>query len=199
MISKALSLLRDQLNFYIESLAETNPNNFIPPVILGNIGQADAGNLSDSLDEMIVLTLVKIEEETTLKNGRHFVDRGNGVEYRNRPINLNLYILFSANYQSYEAALSRLSKVIAFFQGKRAFSYLNSPGAASPEPEFENLKMVLDLHSLSFQETSFLWGSLGGKQMPSVMYKVRLVSIERDQLQESGPYIEQVDISETLL
>ena len=119
MISKALGLLRDQLNLYIESLAETNPNNFIPPVVLGNIGQADSANASGSLEEMIVLTLVKIEEETTLKNGRHHIDQGNGVEYRNRPVNLNLYVLFSANYQSYEVALSQLSRVIAFFQGNR--------------------------------------------------------------------------------
>jgi hypothetical protein len=38
-----------------------------------------------------------------------------------------------------------------------------------------------------------LWGSLGGRQIPFVMYKVRLVSIAERSVRREVPLIEEID------
>ena len=63
------------------------------------VESSDANVQRDVVDHLII-SLVNIEEESTMKNGVHF--RRNPVtgnaDYENPPVNLNLYLLFSANF-----------------------------------------------------------------------------------------------------
>ncbi|MCW3111255.1 MAG: hypothetical protein JWQ09_5761, partial [Segetibacter sp.] len=107
MIYKALLLVLRQLNQYISSLSEANDTG--DEVVLGNISLVESSNASNTnISRRIVLSLVNIEEENAMKNGQYLKKDALNIQYLNPSVNLNLYILFSANYEDYENALKRL-------------------------------------------------------------------------------------------
>lgn len=194
MINDALNLIVRELNQYI------SPGENDSTVVLGNIGfiegsGSNTADLSNDTDlAKMVLSLVNVEEEKTLKNGPHDFMRNGQIHYKNRPVVLNLYLLFSANFPVYDTSLKRLSQVIAFFQGKNIFTVQNSPSLTAESESLKELKLILELNSLSFEQINHLWGSLGGKQVPFVLYKARLIEIESQVLQGIGPPITQISV-----
>lgn len=193
MISKALTILVRELNEYIDSDDLSGGNR--PDVVeLGNIALAESsGNTNNGALEKIVLSLVNIEEEKRLKNAPVYVKNGNQTEYTNPPVSLNLYLLFSCSFDNYTTALRRLSQVITFFQGKFVFTQSNSPNTGfADDGQLSGMKLILDLHTLNFEQINDLWGSLGSKQVPFVMYKMRLLMLSRDSISASTPAIDEV-------
>ena len=200
MIGNALILLREELIAYLS--AQGDPAS----VIIENIGLFETEQGAD-LKDNIIITLVNIEEESSLKNGQTFSKWPDGkARYENRPIYLNLYILFTANFpggvppnNGYLQALKRLSLVIEFFQGKNAFTPASSSIPLPPElsdlgnPDIASLKLNLEMYTLTFEQINHLWGSLGGRQIPFVMYKVRMVSITERSIRREVPLIEEVE------
>lgn len=200
MIFEALSILRDELQAYFQLLGDNGAN-----VVLENIALLESANDANLLNN-IVISLVNVEEESTLKNLPNRVKSNGGISYVEPPVHLNLYLLICANYvggnpprNSYTLSLTRLSTVIQFFQSKKVFSLLNSPNATLTQgpdslnnPAIANLSLRLELYTLTFEQINHLWGSLGGKQLPFVMYKARLVKIQ-DPVRQDVPVIEEVD------
>src|SRR5438132_11302651 len=92
MITEAAVFLRDEARRYL--LQEGAIAN-AADVVLGNVATLE--NHAE-LANHLVLSLVNIEEESTLKNGQHFVRNPatNGSETLSPPVFLNLYLLFSA-------------------------------------------------------------------------------------------------------
>ena len=64
---------------------------------------------------------------------------------------------------------------------------------------YEDIQLHLEMFSLSFEQLNHLWGSLGGKQWPSVLYKVRLVKITENRITAQGPLIEEVQTKENII
>lgn len=195
MVVDAIALLLRQLNQYIlqaDGSGASAPN----PVLWGNISQLDRSEIATELENHLVLSLVNLEEERALKNGRAFANN-NLTEgaYKNTPIHLNLFLLFTANYRNYETALKRLTQVLTFFQGKQKFTVSNSPGSNLVPPPITEFSLVMDLLSLSFEEVNHLWGSLGGKQSPFVVYRVRLVTISDQRVLEGGGRIREIELT----
>ncbi|MFO1418189.1 MAG: DUF4255 domain-containing protein [Methylotetracoccus sp.] len=195
MIVEVIEILLRQLNQYMlqaDGSAAGAPN----PALVGNISQLDRSEIATELDNHVVLSVVNLVEEKTLKNGKAFTSNSLGdVAYRNVPIHLNLYLLFTANYRNYETALKRLTQVLTFFQGKQKFTPGNSPESSlSPKP-ITDFSLVMDLLSLSFEEINHLWGTLGGKQIPFVVYRGRLVSISDQRILEGGGRILEIDLT----
>ncbi len=191
MLVEAVSLLLAQLNQYLRQ-ADGSPLDAAPTAIWGNIAQADHPEVATTLENRLVLTLVSVDEEATLKNGVAFSrDAGGGVLYQNRPLHLNLMLLFTANYRNYETALKRLAQVLTFFQGKQRFTFGNSPGAP---PALAELSLTMDLLSLSLEEINHLWGSLGGKELPFAVYRGRLVTVEDRRVLAGGGLIQEVEV-----
>jgi hypothetical protein len=192
MITEASVLLRDEIRRYLRlHNAVEDPKD----VVLGNVaGLEDQPKLADK----VILTLVNIEEESTLKNGRFYVKStpAGGLESIAPPIYLNLYFLISATLPPeaddglYQKALLRISSVIELFQAKKEFSAQNSPGLTSAGLDralLNEVRLRPELYTLTFEQINHLWGALGGKQSPSVMYKVRLVRIQNLATQEAPP------------
>ena len=193
MIANALRLIVDEVNQYINSL---EPNRTGPDVVeLGHIALADSAEQArgGTLDR-VILSLVNLEEEKRLKNNGRKVKVGDNVQLSNPPINLNLYLLFSASILDYPMALHRLSQVIEFFQGKYVFTVANSPNPRVVDDEsLADMKLILDIHTLNFEQINDLWGSLGGKQVPFVVYRTRLLELRRDAVLQAAPLIEQIN------
>lgn len=185
MIDNALKFVAAEVNRYV--VRKINPKDdptITKLVVLGNITKAqdndNTPNPNNPVAGKAVLSLVNIEEDRISKSPQNFVKVNDKVEYRNPKIFLNLYCLFAVANSSYDTALQHLSLIIQFFQYKNVLNHQNSPAASEPKLDPRIDKLVFDLHSLNFEQVNHLWGTLGGKYLPSVLYKVRLVTIEDD-------------------
>ncbi|RDH85455.1 MAG: DUF4255 domain-containing protein [endosymbiont of Escarpia spicata] len=188
MIKTALELLVTQLNLHLGDAGSK-------PVTLGNIAQLenqDSLPTEASIKDKVVLSLVNLEEEKTMKNGPIHKLHNGRKELAERPVHLNMFLLFSANLTHYDLALERLSQILLFFQSHRGFDFHRHNQPEKQLPEAFNIQ--LDLHTLSFQEINDLWGSLGGKQVPFVMYKARLLRLEAESSGEPAQPITAIDL-----
>ena len=192
MIDSAILLLREELQSYI------NTRDASASVVIDNVGLFETSR-GDTLTNNIIITLVNVEEESTLKNQpalrRPFA--GTAI-YENPPTYLNLYILFTCNYTGvdYPLALRRLSFIIQFLQSKNSFSASSSVTGGSidfTQPGISDLRFTMELYTLTFEQINHLWGSLGGRQMPFAMYKLRLVAISEQAILREVPLIEEIE------
>lgn len=180
MIRKALESIRGELNLYLDPA--NLPAAADDVVLLANIAHAESAKLPD---DKVLMSLINIEEEFTLKNGSFYKKTDSTTILKHNPtVHLNMYVLFAINAineTKYFNALIYVSKIIAFFQRKPVFISANTPNL---DPKIE--KLIVELFSPNFEQLNHLWGMLGGKSMPSVMYKVRMVMIEDTQTEPSS-------------
>lgn len=199
MIYKALELLRRNLQDYLREHLPSKEEE----VALKNIAVYDSADNKPDYEKTLI-SLVNLQEEFALKNNALYRKKNlNGtIDYQNPPVFFNLYILICANQKEYSQALACLSAVGRFFQSKNTFTISNSfdPSweeegtkvlefTAEEEAEF---KLNLELFSLTFEQINHLWGSLGGKQVPFILYKGSLVKIEDNIKVKGGGLIEEV-------
>lgn len=182
MIDVALIFIKELLNKNIPKIGSEDA------VLLGNIAMLESDpKYTEPLGEKIIFSLINVEEEVTLKNSPHFtrVD-DNSIHYHNPVLHLNLYLLFSANIKNYEGALSALSRIVAFFHESTVLTPQNTPDF----PQGID-KMIFELKTIGFEQLNQLWGVLGGKYIPSVIYKMRLIAIKSIQ-EEAASVVEAV-------
>jgi hypothetical protein len=181
MIDQVLSAVVSRLNTHIGTAD--------PEVVLGNISLIDAfqGGAAQPLSDKVIASVVNIEQDETLRNipfrrgtvGADGLPRG--VE-RQPEVYLNVYVLFGANKNSYSVALQRVSQVIGFFQRQFVFTPAEIPALTG----LGLSRLVFDLYSMGFEELNQLWGMMGGKYIPSVIYKMRLAVIQEASEQTTG-------------
>ena len=191
MIDKALNLLLKNINSYLGSLFQLGSSE-ADKVVLTNISK-DNGSIAIPTDSL-GLTLVNIEEERVVKSQiATKVNNGNS-SHINPEIKLNLYMMICAHFNDYKSGLAYLSGVIRFFQGRNVFTHDNSPGM---DPLIK--KLIVELHSLNFEQQNHLWGAIGAKYLPSVLYKVRLITIKEDLAVDEFPVIEGIDLEDNVI
>lgn len=168
MIEIALQFLRAELNTFI--LVEAGSDTV--KVKLSNVVD-EAGKYAFE-QNLIGASVINIEEERTLKahlpqytylNGKHVISEPE--------LKLNLYVLFAANFKVYEEALKYLSVILTYFQSHPSFTQDEFPGL---DTRIE--KLTLELQSPTFEQWNQIWGANGGKQLPSIVYKVRMVILQ---------------------
>jgi hypothetical protein len=185
MIDNALKIMANEVNKYIvRKLDPDRDPTSTKRVATGNVTKVlepdAAGSRSDALAAPGILTLVNLEEERIAKSPNNFVRVNDKVEYRNPKILLNLYCLFSVNHSSYDTALQYLSLIIQFFQYRNFIDHKNTPPDNGLALDHKVDKLIFDMVSMNSEQVNHLWATLGGKYLPSVLYKVRMVTIEDD-------------------
>lgn len=200
MLKPTLSILKEELIQYLTDLPNWTTGHHVNLANVTQLDYEDTKYQNDILISLINTELDKVMRNTAFNQRKLLSDE---VVYRNPKVSLNLYVLFSAKFDPYEEALEWLSKVIEFFQSKNVFTAANTPAIKSYESLSENQKMnfkiIVDLHSLSLEQLNNLWGTLGRNLMPHILYKIRLVQIFSDQVQQSGSVITEINSSETIL
>lgn len=194
MISEALVFLVGEVNNYLNArLGPATPDR----VVLGNIarladgdGGAGGGGGGGAGNGVAMFTLVNMEEEKAARNPENFRRLDDQIQYRNPSVQLNLYGLFSAHTQTYATALEVLAYIVQCFQAQRTFSSETHPNL---NPRIG--KLNVDLFNLSFEQLNHLWSTLGGKYLPSVLYKIRLVRIEDATNQAVGEPIREIALN----
>lgn len=190
MIFEVIQIITEQVNNYLFEIGGERP------VVPGNIAFLESKNdeTAGTLEDSVALTLINLDEEATLKNFPNHTVLDNKTIYKNSVINLNLYLLFSANRDFYINSLSDISKIIAFFQGKKLFTQANTIFNRNnvAMANVDNFKFTIELYTPTFEELNYIWGTLGGKQLPSALYKVSMIQIERNMSQSEGALIRQI-------
>lgn len=189
MIYETLQILKEQLETYFDSVG-LGKIIALDNIALWESGSEDAARI----DGKVVMTLLKLDEETTLKNIPNYKIRDGKTEYRNPPVHLNLFLLISANCDSYDKSLRSISKTIQFFQGKKVFNAANTVYNRNNVSfdVFDQFKFILELYTPTFEELNNVWGILGGRQLPSVIYRIQLIQIEQDKILESSELITRI-------
>ncbi len=190
MIFEVIQIITEQVNAYLEECGLDQS------VVAENIALLETQNENaDNLADKVALTLLNLHEEATLKNFPNHSVEGTKTVKKNRIINLNLYLLFSANRNSYINSLNDISKIIEFFQGKNLFTQSNTIYNRNnvAMSNIENFKFSIELYTPTFEELNFIWGTLGGRQLPSALYKVSMVQIERNITQSEGGIISEIN------
>ncbi|MCG6187840.1 DUF4255 domain-containing protein [Maribellus maritimus] len=189
MIYDTLQILKEQVEAYF---VKTGLGKIIT---LDNIALWESGSDdATKVEDKVVMTLVRLEEESTLKNVPSYKISNNKTEYFNPPVNLNLYVLFSANCDTYDKSLRSISRVIEFFQGKKVFTSGNTVYNRTNVSldVLEYFKFILEMYTPGFEELNNIWGTLGGRQLPSVMYKVQIIQIKQDKKLSASEVITHV-------
>ncbi len=202
MISHALTIVLNELD---KHLTDTYGAPAVTPQVgLGNLSEGFAGASSGNSGvrrDILCFSLVNIQEEKALKNLPNQVrdDAALKVIYQNPPIFLNCRILMVATHSSYENALLMLSRAIRFFQFKKVFTQDNvvpeSITTNAPPnrlDQLETFKLIFDLYSPTLEEVNHLWGTLGGKQYPFVLYTLRLLELQFKATQSEGSLVSEV-------
>lgn len=188
LFANTLDLLTKEANQYISG------NNNIKPISLGNVAMLNDGDSFLEFPNGVILSLVNIEEDKILKNPENFVRQNNQIFYKAPPQHFNLTLLFAAyakenTSDNYKQALFNLEAVIRFFQQKSVFSAENTAGLDAGVD-----KIILDLLSLNIEQTHQLWASLGGHYIPSVVFRMRLITIDEDTEVHTGKVIKEIQL-----
>jgi hypothetical protein len=193
MINSAISHLASQLNQFLKRSFDLNEDI----VVVSNILEQD-GSVSANVTNKLVVFLTNIEKDTIPfrqpANGNSGSNSGNGNSrsvVSSQPIYLNLYVMFAANFSgsNYPEALKFISYTIGFFQKQPVFDQRSTPDL---DPRIE--KLILDVENLSFPDLSNVWGLLSGKYLPSILYKVRMVSFDADDVAGQAPNVVETQI-----
>lgn len=192
MLKESFQFLADELNKYF--ILKQVVSSDTPRVVLGNVARAYDAETPTGADPVInraILSLVNIEEDRVSKQQENYVKTDISVKYKNPPLFLNLYMLVSVNRNNYAQSLTWLSHILQFFQFQNVFTRISHPSLDS-----RILKLIVELYSLNFEQVNHLWSTLGGKYLPSVMYKIRQVSLDEDlSVSESG-FIKEIKMED---
>jgi hypothetical protein len=167
MIQNVIPIIGNQLNEYLRnSFGEIEDR-----VVITSIGN-NSGASSAETENKIIITLINVEEEKLIRNTGY--NQLGGLI--NPSIYINLYVLFAANFpeNNYREGLRFLSAVIYFFQGQHTFNPLNTPSLP-----IEVEKITVEIINVEFPVLSNIWSMLGGKYLPSIIYKFRMLQFNQ--------------------
>jgi hypothetical protein len=185
MLEAAIGLLAAQLNQALRGAFQLSEDLVVVTNLVGVDGSAPV-----SAANKLVIFLANIERETMVASQGMRAAVGGGdrdsVAQTSPAVHLNLMLMFAANFGGgkYTEALKFISATIAFFQGRSLFDHHNSPDL---DPRIE--RIVLDMENLNVAELSNLWGILGGKYVPSILYRVRMITFDSGQITNVVPRI----------
>ena len=145
-------------------------------------------------EEDVVITLLRIEEETSRKSQNTYyreelVDEGQTKRrlYPTSPdIDINLEILISSHASNYEYALTQISTVIYLMNSIKTAVKPNRMDQAV----FKTLQSLsVSMMNLSFDQHLSMWQTLGGNLVPSAAYKIRMVTVTGIPVQNAADLI----------
>ena len=189
MIHEVLTLLKNNLNSYLQSVQDADHSQEERVVFV------DAEKMDPLVFQKgaVSTLLINIEEENTLRAAERYVRTlPDGSQQKTLPeIRLNLYVLFVTRFTQYEQALSHLSLVIQYFQNHRVIDHHNTPDLSD---KIE--KIIVELITLPLSEQNDLWNALRTTYQPSVLYKVKMIVFGDDDAL-AVPAIEEKDLRTT--
>lgn len=187
MISLALRHLATQLNQFLKRTLDLSED----VVVLSNLLEQN-GDLAPNVKNKVVLFITNIEREVAPVRLPSGGNSGFRIATSSPTLHLNLYVMMVANFtgNNYPEGLKFISAAIAYFQRQPVFDRQNSPDLDSRID-----KLILEIENLKLQDLSNVWGQMNGKYLPSILYKVRMLSFASDDVIDQIPVITGREVS----
>jgi len=184
MLDRVLDFFSGELNAYFQAKTGVVGDTVSAGPIVNDSGKYAIQENS------IAATIINIEEDAILRDQLAEVRYQQNQHVTLEPkLKLNIYVLFSANYTRYDQALKHLSLVLSYFQSQRVFTSTNFPNLNSAIN-----RLSVEMQTLSYDQLNQIWAYIGGKHLPSVLYRVRLVSIQDESLSNVQPPLTTINI-----
>lgn len=203
MIRTALKFIQNELDAYIAANENDITNYPLGSIVaLKSVASADG---KVSLDDAVHITMMMTGVEEERIEGKHpyYVPvENNQVARLNPPVTVDLNILFVANSQHYETALRDLSGVICFFQSYPVFDAAKYPAlnveASNPDKEPWQVvdKIAFRIMNLTLEQQNNLWSMLGPKYMPSIVYRMKMLTVFDTKAQQKAPVITELNLAD---
>ena len=181
MIAKTLTFITDIFNQEIKMTYGTIDDR----VVASSLINPD-GSITENIENKIVVSIINIERETSMKMNSYFNDGDKNYGRVAPPIYLNLYLLISANYTSsnYLEATKMLSTILGVLQANSFYTRQEHPTMQEPLD-----KLTLEIFNVPINELSHIWSGVGAKYVPSIICKVRMMTIQKNIIKKEIPGI----------
>lgn len=165
VVASLNEFIRNELSIQEDMVVLTNPVDL-------------KGSLNTQIDNKLCVFLQHLEEERVIKNGTYQSSGG-----MNPPIHVNLFIMFVANFPdpNYLESLRYISLVLEYFQGNRIMDKSNTPMLSANVD-----KISFEYVNMDFNELNNVWSLVGLKYMPSVIFKLKLLSFTNFLIKEES-------------
>lgn len=182
MIDEVMRFMLGALNAHLES---TLGRDTEPYAVLASLAALD-GTPTPGIEQKVILTVVNVERDTMAHAAlpRPLRAIEGGFARTSAPLNLNLYVLVSAQHALYPESLKRLSLALGFLQANASLDARSSPDFPDGVE-----RLTLELFNLELQALNNLWGNLGAKYLPSFLLKVRTIGIDLGRVHARVPAI----------
>jgi hypothetical protein len=199
-----LSKILDELTKKITDEIKVSNNGAVVNIELTNVATLNDGDEFMQEKSSMILSIINIEEDKTLKNQTLYKEyiSGNSIEKYKKPAqNLILSLLFTSynkDQTKYAEGLDKLEYIIKYLQYNNVFYYddtnlLEQTVATENQAKSWN-KIILDLVSLKSEQLNQMWSYLGSKYMPSVLYTMRLIHIQHEDVLPTDPIIDKAKV-----
>ncbi|MFC7774738.1 Pvc16 family protein [Flavobacterium sp. GCM10027622] len=182
------------LKVVIEQLSKlVDPGQTV--VEITNIATLNDGDDFLLSKSVIVLSIVNIEEDKTLKNQSVYLrdtnDQTNISRYKQPTQHLIISVLFASynkDMAKYLDGIDKLKNVISYFQQNNSFYYkiddtemidYDTYLTKTELQKEQYQKITMESVSLTTEQLNQMWSCLGSKYMPSMLYKMRLCMIQQ--------------------
>ena len=183
MLDTVLNFFTDELNAYLQ--ARTGVIGDV--VALSPVVDDDGKYAIDP--NSIGVHLINIDEDLTSKEQLPSAVSQGGQHVLLEPrLNLNLYVMFTANYSLYDQALKYTSHILTFFQSHRLFTPEKYPSL-----DRKMKRLTVELQNLTYDQLNQIWAFIGAKQLPSIIYRVRVLGLQDEEQTDVRPPITIVD------
>ncbi len=166
MVGRIMKTYAERLNEFL-SRYHSQPEGLAEVGLIGNNGEG--------CPNKIVVSLLNLERETAGGMQQSMQVNSGGYTASPPPLQLNLNIMLAAVYEpkKYAESLSVFSSALAYIQAK-------------PNIEIDKNKYTLELVSLSTLDLHNIWTTMGSQYYPSVVCKLRRVTVDANEIQKSG-------------
>jgi hypothetical protein len=171
MIDRAVSLVAARLNAHLRARFGVSDD------LVAVCGLADAeGKTPAEVRNRLAVFVIGITHDTMSRGvlGRPPIVAGRSP-VNPMPVHLNVHLMLASSFdpENYLESLKILSHAVQFFQVSPVFDRINAP-----EMDRAIEQLSLEIENLDSQAVSQLWGVLGGRYLPSVLYRMRTVTID---------------------
>ncbi len=186
MIDKVVKHIVAELNFYFDPALQDS-NKLVEAGSLFN-----AKGEATSITNKLLVSIVNIREDPHYHSLEIYKKNDEGKNQLIKPeIKLNVYFLLAATHTEYNQALKAVSRAIAFFQHRKSFDIFAGDDSISAVTNH----VVFEMESLSFEQQNNVWGMLGGKYQPSVMYKAGIIDIRDERVEGIVSSVKEIGIN----
>ncbi|MFT4924936.1 MAG: hypothetical protein ACI8WB_001026 [Phenylobacterium sp.] len=190
MIDNALNFIREVAEGYASKLLPDASGE--KKVVLTAF--ADDSGKTKIPAEAVGLSLLNIEQERT------FIARGMGqiepqttstpgqISFVHRPVDLNLQLMFTANFSNYQESLKHIACIVQCFQ--------SNPQLLLPcaQPGLPEMQLVMELNTLPLEQQHYIWSMIGLRYLPSVVYRMRMLRIQDSNKQIVEPAVQRFSV-----